>query len=102
MPMRKYFIDGITLYKYCKIHNINYNKLLAKATLYQTSPIEALHIHKQKGYTKTLKQYGIDKNHKDFWLYYRRLSDGWDIDKVFNTPRQIGGYRKRLDKSKNK
>ena len=75
--------------------------------MYKTSPLDALNIHKQKGFTKILKERGIDKNHKDFWLHYRRLKEGWDIEKTLNTPRQIGGKRKGagrkpLDKSKNK
>ena len=106
MPIRKYFIDGMTLYKYCKLHDINYNNLFAKACLYKTNPLEALKIKKMKGYTKILKENGITKDNPRYRMYYDRLRYGWDIDKVLNTPRQIGGNkkgagRKPLDKSKN-
>ena len=105
MPMRKYFIDGMTLYKYCQVHNINYTTLSTKAHFYKVSPLEALNIHKEKGYSKLLKAYGISKDHKDFWLHWRRLVRGWDIEKSLNTPRQIGGKRtgvgrKSIDKFK--
>lgn len=100
MPKRIYYKDGMTLYKYCQVHNINYRNLFAKASLYKTSPSEALDIHKNKGYSKALRENGITKDNPNYEVYYRRLVDGWDIKKALSIPYQGqgGNRRKKLDK----
>lgn len=87
MGTGKYFIEGITLYKYCKLHNINYKSLSAKASYYGITPVEAMNFTKERGYTKLLKKYGITRDNPDFNMYYNRLRDGWDIEDVINTPK---------------
>jgi len=93
MPMRKHFIEGMTLYKYCKVHGINYNRTTAIMSLYQLTPEDAVKFTKQKGYSKLLKEHGITHSDPKYQLCYQRLRQGWDIEDVVNVPKLPKGGR---------
>ena len=105
MPLRKYFIDGMTFYKYCKLHNLQYTHIAERIRAYNLSPEEAISYTKRSERTKILREHGITSNDPNYTLYYGRISAGWDAELAIKTPKlhKGGDWRKKqLDKFKYK